>query len=200
MEQLSKRKRLQHPATKPPRPLSILAIPDAPDHALLLTHIPAKLQRAEHGINADADTHLGRRIGTESQARERGSNGRRKWRCQRCRRSWVAQPEGLCLRIQQMGSQSGEEAEQNTVEKQDCRQREGQPESWRLVKRLLLATAAWSVKFQTKAHPSVLLSRYQPKKNTHFLFPSLLMIASHAFMPIHVAVNTRSECRTALAL
>lgn len=146
MEQLSKRKRLQHPATKPPRPLSILAILDAPNHALLLTDIPPKLESAEHGIDADTDSHLRRRIGAEGQTRKRGSNGRRKWRCQRCRRPWVAQPEGLCLRIQEMDTQSGEEAEQNAVEEQDCRQREGQPQRWRLVKRLLLATAAWSGK------------------------------------------------------
>lgn len=144
MEQLSKRKRLQHPATKPPRPVSILATLDAPNHALLLTDIPAKLQSAEHGIDADTDSHLGRWIGTESQTRKRGSNGRRKWRCQRRRRPWVAQPEGLCLRIQQMGTQSGQEAKKNTVEEQNCRQRKGQSQSWGLVKRLLLAAAAWS--------------------------------------------------------
>lgn len=196
MEQLSKRKRLQHPATKPPGPLSFLAIPDAPNHALLLTDIPTKLESAEHGIDADTDSHLRRRIGAESQTRKRGSNGRRKWRCQRRRRPWVAQPEGFCLRIQEMGTQPGEEAEQNSVEEQDCRQREGQPQSWRLVKRLLLATTAWSAKVSV----STILTLPATKEQTHSLFPSLLMIASHAFMPIHVAVNTRSECRTALAL
>lgn len=144
MEQLSKSKWLQHPATEPPRPLAILPILDAPYHAFLLTDVPAKLQSAEHGIDTDADTHLGRWISAESQTRKRGSNGRRKWRRQRCRRSWVAQPERLSLRIQEMGAEPSQEAEKNTIEEQDCRQREGQPQSWRFVKWLLLATAAWS--------------------------------------------------------
>lgn len=43
-----------------------------------------------------------------------------------------------------MGAQPGEEAKQDTIEEQDCRQREGQPQSRRLIKRLLLTTPAWS--------------------------------------------------------
>lgn len=122
MEQLAESQGLQHPATEPPGPLAVLPILDAPNHAVLLAHIPAKLQGSEQGVDGDADTHLLGRIDAKGKTRERGTNGRRKWRCQSCRRPWVAQPERLCLRIQEMGAEPGEEAEEHPVEKQDAGQ------------------------------------------------------------------------------
>lgn len=117
VKELTKSKRLEHPATKPPRPLSLAAILDAPDGALGFAHVPAILKSLEHCPDCNRHAQLLRRVDAESQAGKRGTDSRCIRRCESTSGAWVALPEGLDLRIHEMCSQPTQEAEKQAVEK-----------------------------------------------------------------------------------
>lgn len=139
VQQLAKRQRLKHPASKPPRPLALLAPPDAPDEALALADVPAKLERAEHGVDGDGDAQLLRGIHAQRNAGERGANGRRIRRRERRRSARVPSAKRLNLRIQEVSPQPREEAEEKAVQEQYGREGDGESQGRRLEQRLLWA-------------------------------------------------------------
>jgi hypothetical protein len=67
VKELAKSKRLKHPAAKPPRPLSVAAILDAPDGALGFAHVPAILKSLKHCPDCNGNAQLLRRVDAESQ-------------------------------------------------------------------------------------------------------------------------------------
>lgn len=137
MQQLAKRQRLKHPASKPPRPLALLAPPDAPDEALALADVPPKLERAEHGVDGDGDAQLLRGIHAQRNAGERGANGRRIRRRERRRSARVPSAKRLNLRVQEVSPQPREEAEEKAVQEQYGREGDGESQGRRLEQRLL---------------------------------------------------------------
>jgi hypothetical protein len=58
MKELTESEWLQHPASKPPRPLPLNAILSAPDETVRLAKVVGKLQGPENGVESDGDTHL----------------------------------------------------------------------------------------------------------------------------------------------
>lgn len=124
MEELSKRQRLQHPATEPPRPVPLTAVPGAPDEALCLAEVPPVFERAEQRVDGDGDTQLLRRVDAQGQPGERGAHGRGVGRCERRRCPGISYPERLDLRVEKVQPQACEEAEQPPVQQEDGRQRQ----------------------------------------------------------------------------
>lgn len=102
VEKLSKRQRLQHPATEPPRPVPLAAVPGAPDEALCLGKVPPVLESAEQRVDGDGDTQLLRWVDAQGQTGERGAHGRGVGRCECRRRPGVSYPERLDLRVEKM--------------------------------------------------------------------------------------------------
>lgn len=78
VKQLSKSKRLDEPATPPPRslPLDLSAVLEAPNHALLFTQVPAEFEGSEQGVNCNGDAQLLGGIHAQKSTSERGANGR----------------------------------------------------------------------------------------------------------------------------
>ena len=70
VKKLSESKRLQHPATKPPRSLPLEAILLAPDKTIGLTEVPTKLQSTEDGVNGNGHSHLLGWVDTQSKTSE----------------------------------------------------------------------------------------------------------------------------------
>lgn len=151
MQQLPKRKRLQHPAPPPRRPRPHLIRPPPnpllppPHHAILLGTIPPKLQRPKHGINRHRHPELLTRIHPERQPRQRRPHSRRIRRRQRSRRARVPHAKRRRRRVQQVHAQARQEPKQQAVQQQDRTQRQRQPQGRRFLlfgrPRLLLLSA-----------------------------------------------------------
>lgn len=111
MEQLPHRQRLQQPTPKPPRPIPLPPILRTPDQPIGLAHIVAKLEGSEDGVDGDGHAHLLRRVDAQRETREGCAEGGGIGRGEGCRGSGVAQAEGLDLGVEEMHSQTSEEAE-----------------------------------------------------------------------------------------
>lgn len=151
MQQLPKRKRLQHPTPPPRRPRPHLIRPSPhpllppPHHAILLGTIPPKLQRPKHGVNRHRHPQLLTRIHPERQPRQRRPHSRRIRRRQRGRGARVPHAERRRRRVEQVHTQARQEPKQQAVQQQDRAQRQRQPQGRRFLlfgrPRLLLLPA-----------------------------------------------------------
>lgn len=134
MQQLPKRKRLQHPTPPPsrPRPHLIRPAPNPllppPHHPILLGTIPPKLQRPKHGINRHRHPQLLARIHSQRQPRQRRAHGRRIRRRQRSRRARVPHAERRRRRVQQVHAQARQEPKQQAVQQEDGAERQRKPQ------------------------------------------------------------------------
>lgn len=139
MEQLAERKGLQHPATKPPRPLPLDLAPSLipPDQAPVLGHVPAKLERAEDGEERDRHAEVLGGVYPEHQTRERRTDRGRVGRRKGGGGAGVAVAEGLGAGVEEVGPQASEEAEEEAVEEEDAGEGEGESEGLGLVEGLL---------------------------------------------------------------
>jgi hypothetical protein len=127
VQQLPKRNRLQHPAPKPPRPLPLPSILQTPYQPVRLANVPPKLESPESRVDGHADAQLLGRVHAEGETREGSTHGRRVGRGQGRGCAGVALPEGLDLWVEEVGAEAGEEAEEDAVEEEDAREREGEP-------------------------------------------------------------------------
>lgn len=140
VEQLPKRKRLQHPAPEPPRPLPhpLTARLEPPDEPAVFRHVPGELQRAEDGHQGDGHAELLGGEDAEHEARKGGADGWGVGGGEGGGGARVAQAEGARGGVEEVCPEAGEEAEEEAVEKEDCGQGEGQTEGLGLVEGLLL--------------------------------------------------------------
>lgn len=139
MQQLPKRKGLQHPTPPPRRPRPLLIRPSPhpllppPHHPILLGTIPPKLQRPKHGINRHRHPQLLTRIHAQRQPRQRRPHGRRIRRRQRGRRARVPHAERRRRRVEQVHAQARQEAKQQAVQQQDGAERQRQAQGRRFL-------------------------------------------------------------------
>lgn len=120
MQQLAERERHHHPASKPPRPHSQLAILlAAPDHAPVLQVVPPKLHGPERRVDRHGQTQLLRGIDPERQAGHRSADGGGVYGGDGACHGGVALPEGLRGGVEDDQPQPRKEAEQEAIQQQD---------------------------------------------------------------------------------
>lgn len=134
VQQLAESQRLQHPASPPPRPgplypAAMVTLFPSPDHAIVLGTVPAKLQRAKQGVEGNGYAQLLRRVDAQGEAGQRRADRGRIGRRQRAADARVALAKGRGRGVQHVDAQPGEEAEEQSVQKQDRAEGERQPES-----------------------------------------------------------------------
>lgn len=140
-EELPKRQRLQHPATKPPGSLPLATVLNTPYQTIRLAVVPAELECAEKSVDGHGNAKLFRWVDTKRQASQGGANRGGVWGCESRGCPGVAPSKRLDLGIEKMYPQASEEAEEPPIEQEDRGERERQPQRRRLVEWLLLRIA-----------------------------------------------------------